>query len=212
LNLGVDGFLKFGHNQLDLAQFAGSQVFAPLNYRKSRGWGSDLSLSYQREPFSGYVNFSYAVLQAQNITAGQFLADDPAEVAYIARHWVTLDDSQLFTGSAGVAYQLWGFLITGDAIWGSGYRRGFANSGELPPILQFDAAVVRSIKLPRLGTVEGRLSVINLFDHSYQIRNGSGIGVFSPQYGPRRAVYGGLKIPLSSLSGRQAGSGTPPSP
>ena len=209
LNLGVDGFLKFGHNQLDLAQFAGSQVFAPLNYRKSRGWGSDLSLSYQREALSGYVNFSYAVLQAQNITAGQFLADDPAEVAYIARHWVTLDDNQLFTGSAGLSYQLWGFLLTGDAIWGSGYRRGFANSGELPPILQFDAAVVRSFDLPRFGAVEGRVSVINLFDHSYQIRNGTGIGVFSPQYGTRRALYGGVKIPLAALMGSHGASPSP---
>ena len=204
LNLGIDGFFKFGHNQLDLAQFASSQVTAPLNYRKSRGWGSDLSLTYQRESLSGYLNFSYAVLQAQNITAGQFLADDPAEVAYIARHWITLDDSQLFTGSAGVAYQLWGFLITTDAIWGSGYRRGFANSGELPPILQFNAGVVRSFKIPHFDEIEGRATMINLFDHSYQIRNGTGIGVFSPQYGPRRAVYGGIKVPLAPLLGRGA--------
>jgi hypothetical protein len=72
----------------------------------------------------------------------------------------------------------------------------------MPPILQFDAAVVRSFDIPRFGAIEGRASVINLFDHSYQIRNGTGIGVFSPQYGPRRAIYGGLKIPLASLIGK----------
>jgi len=104
---------------------------------------------------------------------------------------------------------LWGCLLTGDAIWGSGYRRGFANSGELPPILQFDAAVVRSFDLPRLGPIEGRGSVINLFDHSYQIRNGTGIGVFSPQYGPRRAIYGGLKVPLAALTGTRGTSSSP---
>ncbi|MEA2648293.1 MAG: hypothetical protein QOG61_728, partial [Candidatus Binataceae bacterium] len=38
-----------------------------------------------------------------------------------------------------------------------------------------------------------RLAVINLGDWIYQIRNGSGIGVFAPQYGPRRTFYGGLK-------------------
>jgi hypothetical protein len=40
------------------------------------------------------------------------------------------------------------------------------------------------------------IAAINLFDHVYQIRNATGIGVFSPQYGPRRAVFAGLRIPL----------------
>jgi hypothetical protein len=34
--VGVDGFYKIGHDQLDLAQLAGSVVTAPLNYRESR--------------------------------------------------------------------------------------------------------------------------------------------------------------------------------
>ena len=197
LNVGIDGFFKLGHDQLDLAQFGGTVVTAPLTYRKSRGWGSDLSLAYEREALNAYLNFSYSVLQAKYINAGAFLADDADEISYIANHWVTLDDSQMFTGSAGASYKLWGFLFTGDAIWGSGYRRGFANSGELPPILQFNAGIVRALKLPHIGHTEWRLSVINVFDHTYQIRNGTGIGVFSPAYGPRRAVYGGVKIPLT---------------
>ncbi len=197
LNVGLDGFSKLGHSQLDLAQLAGSVVTAPLTYRKSRAWGSDLSFVLQREPLNAYLNFSYAVLQARHINGGAFLADDADEIGYIAKHWVTLDDNQMFTGSAGIAYSLRGFLLTGDGIWGSGYRRGFANSGELPPILQFNAAIVRSFRLPQIGEVEGRVAVINLFDHSYQIRNGTGIGVFSPTYGPRRALSAGIKIPLS---------------
>jgi outer membrane receptor protein involved in Fe transport len=199
LNAGVDGFYKFGHDQLDLAQLAGSVVTAPLNYRSSRAWGSDLSLTFERDGLSAYLNFSYAVLQAKYISAGAFLADDAAEISYVANHWITLDDDQMFVGSGGVAYQLWGCTLTADGIWGSGYRRGFANTGELPPILQFNAGAVRSLRLPRLGNVEARVSVINVFDHSYQIRNGSGIGVFSPSYGPRRTLYGGIKIPLAPL-------------
>ncbi|HEY6419996.1 MAG TPA: TonB-dependent receptor [Candidatus Binataceae bacterium] len=199
LSLGLDGFYKFGHDQLDLAQLGGTVVTAPLNYRKSRAWGSDFSLTYERKGLSAYLNFSYAVLQAKYIKAGAFLADDAAEIGYIANHWVTLDDDQMFVGSSGVAYEVWGFLLTADGIWGSGYRRGFANSSELPPILQFNAGVVRSLKLPKIGNVEGRLTVINVFDHSYQIRNGSGIGVFLPAYGARRALYLGIKIPLAPL-------------
>ena len=199
LSLGLDGFYKFGHDQLDLAQLAGSVVTAPLNYRKSRAWGSDFSLIYEHKALSAYLNFSYAVLQAQYISAGAFLADDAAEISYIANHWVTLDDDQMFVGSAGVAYHLLGFLLTSDAIWGSGYRRGFANSGELPPTLQFNAGIVYSFRLPKIGNVESRVTVMNVFDHSYQIRNGSGIGVFSPAYGARRTLYGGITIPLAPM-------------
>ncbi|MGA7870924.1 MAG: TonB-dependent receptor [Candidatus Binatus sp.] len=199
LNIGVDGFYKFGHDQLDLAQLAGTVVTAPLNYRQSRAWGSDFSLTFERNGLSAYLNFSYAVLQAKYISAGAFLADDAAEIGYIANHWVTLDDNQMFVGSGGASYQLWGFLLTADGICGSGYRRGFANSGELPPILQFNAAIVRSMRMPKLGELEGRISMINVFDHTYQIRNGSGIGVFSPSYGARRALYAGIKIPLAPL-------------
>jgi outer membrane receptor protein involved in Fe transport len=34
--------------------------------------------------------------------------------------------------------------------------------------------------------------VINLFDKEYEIRSGNGIGVFAPQYGPRRGLFLGL--------------------
>jgi hypothetical protein len=37
-----------------------------------------------------------------------------------------------------------------------------------------------------------RFDIVNLFDQSYQIRNGSGIGVFAPQFGARRGLYGGV--------------------
>lgn len=200
LNAGVDGFYKIGHDQLDLAQLAGSVVTAPLSYSQSRAWGSSFSLTYKRESLTAYFNFAYSVLQAKNIDAGAFLADDADEISYIAKHWVTLDDNQMFVGSGGASYNLFGFLLTADAVWGSGYRRGFANSGELPPILQFNAGIVRPFKVPQFGPVEGRIAVINLFDHSYQIRNGTGIGVFSPSFGPRRALYGGIRIPLGQAA------------
>jgi hypothetical protein len=31
-----------------------------------------------------------------------------------------------------------------------------------------------------------------LFDVDYQIRSGTGVGVFAPQYGPRRGFFFGL--------------------
>jgi outer membrane receptor protein involved in Fe transport len=37
-----------------------------------------------------------------------------------------------------------------------------------------------------------RFDVVNLFDSIYFIRDGSGIGVFAPQYGPRRGYFAGI--------------------
>jgi outer membrane receptor protein involved in Fe transport len=40
--------------------------------------------------------------------------------------------------------------------------------------------------------MELRFDVINLFDQIYQIRTGQGLGVFAPQFGPRRTFLAGL--------------------
>jgi hypothetical protein len=37
-----------------------------------------------------------------------------------------------------------------------------------------------------------RFDVVNLFDAVYEIRDGSGIGVFAPQYGARRGFLAGV--------------------
>ena len=39
---------------------------------------------------------------------------------------------------------------------------------------------------------EIRFDIINLLDQIYQIRNGSGVGVGNPQFGPRRTFLAGL--------------------
>jgi hypothetical protein len=48
--------------------------------------------------------------------------------------------------------------------------------------------------------MEVRAAVVNLNDRTYEIRNGTGIGVFAPQFGPRRAFLGGIKWELPSFS------------
>ena len=37
-----------------------------------------------------------------------------------------------------------------------------------------------------------RFDVVNLLDQVYELRDGSGIGVFAPQFGPRRTYLVGL--------------------
>ena len=75
-----------------------------------------------------------------------------------------------------------------DGIYGSGLRSGFANTGNLPFYIQVDAGITRRVRLPNIGgALELRGAIVNLNDHTYQVRNGTGIGVFAAQYGPRRA-------------------------
>ena len=109
-----------------------------------------------------------------------------------------MDDDQEFTSSAGLSYRRWGFLVSADVIWGNGYRFGFANLNTQHPYVQVNAAIAHQLSVPRLGNIEGRLSIVNLFDHVYLIRQGSGIGVFSPQYGPRRALYFTFTLPFGA--------------
>ena len=44
----------------------------------------------------------------------------------------------------------------------------------------------------RAGKVTLRLDIVNLFDHKYELRDGSGIGVGAPQFGPRRTILAGV--------------------
>jgi hypothetical protein len=37
---------------------------------------------------------------------------------------------------------------------------------------------------------------VNVFDTIYEIRNGSGIGVFASQFGPRRGFFAGVSQKL----------------
>jgi len=40
--------------------------------------------------------------------------------------------------------------------------------------------------------VEGRLALVNVFDKTYLLRDGTGVGVGAPQYGMRRTFFAGL--------------------
>jgi outer membrane receptor protein involved in Fe transport len=85
---------------------------------------------------------------------------------------------------------------TVDAIYGSGLRRGFANTEHLPSYAQVNLGGSQKLDAPFIGKLELRLAVINVFDKVYELRDGSGIGVGAPQFGPRRAFYAGVAKPF----------------
>ena len=79
-----------------------------------------------------------------------------------------------------------------DFIYGSGLRNGPYNSTTLPGYTQFNLGVSHEFILPDWKPLTVRFDVVNLFDHIYELRDGSGIGVFAPQWGPRRGFFVGV--------------------
>jgi len=81
-------------------------------------------------------------------------------------------------------------------VYGSGLRSGFANTDHVPPYATANVGVSREFTVADLGKFTARFDVVNIFDAVYQIRSGTGIGVFAPQYGMRRGFFVGLSKKL----------------
>ena len=120
----------------------------------------------------------------------------PQERAYAANNWINVDHAQALTISGGASYLWSGTRFNGDMIFESGLRNGFDNTTSLPSYTVLNIGASRKINLPGMGKIEARLVINNLLDKVYQIRDGSGVGVFAPQYGQRRGIFIGLSKAL----------------
>ena len=199
LNVGIDSYYKKAADLIDEGQFGPALIFETFNYAKGRVYGVEQTSSYTHENLYLYENFDYSVAQGTQVESGQFNFA-PDELAFIKTHYIFLDHDQTFSASAGAVYNWRGFKFSIDGIYGSGLRAGFANTGNLPYYIQLDAGITKRFVVPKAGPMEVRVAVVNLNDRTYEIRNGTGIGVFAPQFGPRRAFLGGIKWELPSFS------------
>jgi hypothetical protein len=118
------------------------------------------------------------------------------ELQYIATHWIYTDHNQFVTGSAGLSYLWQGTRFSADMIYGSGLRTGDANIGSQSPYAQFNTGLSHEFAMADSKPVTVRFDVVNVLDTIYQIRSGTGIGVFAPQYGPRRGYFVGISKKL----------------
>ena len=121
------------------------------------------------------------------------------ELAYIASNYIFLDHTQGWTMSSGAAYTFnpdkdWATRISTDMLFGSGLRTSVVtpNDLSLPNYAVFNASLVQKIPIGLGKSTQVRFDVINLFDNSYQIRDGQGVGVGAPQFGQRRTFLVGL--------------------
>jgi outer membrane receptor protein involved in Fe transport len=195
LTLGVDGYYKRITNLLDEGQFGQALILTPFNYAQGFAEGVEFAATYTHAQWSGYLNAAVSEAKGKNIVSGQSLfgAD---ELAYIANNYVYLDHDQRYTVSGGLSYRFGTNRVSGDVIYGSGLRRtpdgAPPNSGSLAAYTQVNLTFIREWKKTMFGDLEGRIAVLNVFDESYLIRDGSGVGVGAPQYGPRRTLYAGF--------------------
>jgi opacity protein-like surface antigen len=191
LELGADIYLKQTRDLIDDGQFGAALVLNGFNYEKAENVGVELKALYSNGNFRAYANWAWANQRATNIITNQYLFD-PARIAFTASNWIYTDHSQVYTASGGVSYLWNGTRWSADLIYGSGLRAGFANTDHNASYAQVNTGLSREVAIPGWAPVVLRFDVINLFDTSYAIRNGTGIGVFAPQYGPRRAYYFGI--------------------
>jgi len=196
LEVGVDGYYKIARDLLDDGQFGQAYVLEGFNYESGKNMGVELKSTYTNGNLRIYGNLAWATQVGTNIVSNQFLfgAD---ELAYIANHYVFTDHAQQLTASAGASYLWNGTRFSASMIYGSGLRSGFANTDHLPAYTQVNLGISHEYLVPGwTKPTTLRFDVVNLFDSIYEIRDGSGIGVFAPQYGPRRGFFVGISQKL----------------
>ncbi|HJP98243.1 MAG TPA: TonB-dependent receptor [Rhodanobacteraceae bacterium] len=192
LTLGLDAYYrKVGYLQ-DEGQFGAALVFSPFNYARGRVRGVEFTADYAAGPWNAYFNLSNSHALGTQVVSGQYNFD-PDELAHINAHWVHLDHDQRLTASGGLSYAIGDATrIGGDFLYGSGLRRGFANTETLPGYFQLNLDLTHTFQLPGIGELDMRVALINALDRTCELRDGTGIGVGAPQFAPRRGMYVGV--------------------
>jgi outer membrane receptor protein involved in Fe transport len=195
LTLGVDAYYKQARDLIDEGQFGAPIILTPFNYRVGYAKGVEFSGNYTKGPVTAYGNLAISQAKGRDIVSSQFNFE-PDELAYIQDHDIFLDHDQTVTASAGATYRLGETHLSADVIYGSGLRRDGAvpNGDKLPGYVQVNAGLSQDLRLA--GGLTLRADVVNLFDRKYEIRDGTGVGVGAPQWGPRRGVFVGVSKAL----------------
>ena len=197
--IGVDSYFKQATDLLDEGQFGAPIILTPFNYAHGQVYGVELTGSYHVGGLLAYANLASQRAIGKDIVSSQFNFD-AAELAYIAAHYIHLDHEQQVTASAGLSYLWQGTRVSADLLLGSGLRADLAlpggqsipNGDRLPYYTQINFGVEHDFERQGLSGLTARLDVINLLDKEYEIRDGTGVGVGAPQYGPRRGLFFGV--------------------
>ncbi len=203
LQVGVDGYCKTARNQLDDGLFGQSLILSAFNYRDGRIDGVEFTGSYTKGGFSAYGNLAKSRALGRDWDSAQFLFD-PSQLAYLQNHWIHLDHDQELSASAGLNYT-WkesrgSTRVYLNAVYGSGLRTDatdslgnvIPNGGHVPGYYTFNIGAEHDFRLQARRSLKLRLDVVNLLDKSYELRDGSGVGVNAAQFGQRRGLFGSV--------------------
>jgi len=201
LEVGVDAYYKIATDLIDNGNFGQALVLSAFNYAKAYNEGVELKAKFTSGNFQAYGNIAAAQQKATDVVSNQYLFDNTTPLAdlggltefqYIQSHYIYTDHAQILTGSAGISYLWNGTRFSTDMFYGSGLRSGDANISHVAPYAQFNAGLTHEFLGWNMKPLTLRFDVVNIFDTLYQIRSGTGIGVFAPQYGPRRGFFAAL--------------------
>jgi hypothetical protein len=201
--VALDTYYKQSHNLIDEGQFGAPIILTPFNYLYGKQYGAEITGNFTAEAFSAYLNLAYQSAKGKGIDSAQFNFSQ-ADLDYISTHYIHLDHEQQFTASGGASYLWLGTRYSADMLLGSGLRASavqpdgsvIPNGAHLPYYTQINLGVSHAFQLDNAGTLTARFDVINAFDRIYEIRNGTGVGVGAPQYGPRRGLFVGVSKSL----------------
>ncbi|MDR6643745.1 outer membrane receptor protein involved in Fe transport [Luteibacter sp. 1214] len=189
--VGIDSYLRHVARIQDEGQFGAAVVYSTFNYDQGKVKGDEFTLNYNGGALTAYFNFAYNRSVGKRIITGQYNFD-PDDLAYIQDHFIHLDHDQKYTSSGGVSYAFADSTRIGaDYLFGSGLRRdGLVPNGDtMPSYFQLNLSVAHDFNLTSLGATHTQLALVNALDRTYELRDGSGIGVGAPQFGPRRGVF-----------------------
>ena len=190
-HVGLDAYYKIKRDVLDEGQFGPAMIFSPYNGARGRVYGAELTMNYERNRLNAYANLSCSRAVAEGLSSGQFQFD-PAELDYLETHWYHLDHDQRLTATTGLSYKLLDHTtVYADAIAGTGMYTGFGNAEDMPNYATLNAGVTQELMDGPNGKLSVRFDIVNVLDKIYEIRDGDGVGVFAPQYLPRRGYYAG---------------------
>ncbi|HEV2693139.1 MAG TPA: TonB-dependent receptor [Verrucomicrobiae bacterium] len=210
LTVGLDGYYKHAHNQLDDGLFGQTLILSAFNYAKGEIYGVEATGSFERGGFSTYANLALSVARGEDWNSSQFLfgADGAgSDLAYVRNHWIYLDHDQRVTGSFGAAYT-WkegaknSTRVYVDALYGSGLRtdatdssgENVPNGGSVPGYYSVNLGAEQSFKIGRTEILKARLDIVNVTDNSYELRDGGGVGVNAASFGERIGFFGSISL------------------
>jgi outer membrane receptor protein involved in Fe transport len=78
--------------------------------------------------------------------------------------------------------------FSADFIYGNGLRKTVVtpNDQAVPPYAVINLSVAQKVPIKGTRGATVRFDALNLLDNSYQLRDGTGVGVGAPQFGLRR--------------------------